>query len=50
MTHEATHAKHDSAAGAAMLPAIFSIILTLIWGSYTALVLYEIFRLPMPAH
>ena len=41
--------KHDGASSGT-LPAIFSIILTLIWGGYTALVLYEIFRLPMPSH
>jgi hypothetical protein len=34
---------------AAMLPAIVAIILTLIWGGYTALVLVEIFSTPVPA-
>ena len=36
-------------ASAAMLPAIVGILLTLIWGGYTALVLIEIFTTPLPA-
>ena len=36
-------------ASAAMLPALVGILLTLIWGGYTALVLYEIMKAPLPA-
>jgi hypothetical protein len=52
MTHEATHAKHAHAtdAGSATLPAAFSILLTLIWGAYTALVCFEIFSTPLAPH
>lgn len=50
MTHEATHAKHADASGSATLPAAFSILLTLIWGAYTALVCIEIFSTPLPPH
>ena len=32
-----------------MLPAIGAIILTLVWGAYTLLVVFEIFTSPMPA-
>jgi hypothetical protein len=31
-----------------MLPAIVAIILTLAWGAYTVLVVYEIFSSPLP--
>lgn len=34
--------------GAAMLPAIGAIILTLVWGAYTLLVVFEIFTSPIP--
>ena len=50
MTHEATHAKHGSESGSAMLPAAFSILLTAIWGAYTLLVCIEIFSTPLPPH
>jgi hypothetical protein len=36
-------------AGAAMLPAIGAIILTLVWGAYTVLIVFEIFTSPVPA-
>lgn len=32
-----------------MLPAIASIILTVIWGAYTVLVAVEIFSTPLPS-
>jgi hypothetical protein len=42
--------KHASgSAAAAMLPAVVSIILTLIWAAYTVLVVVEIFNTPPPA-
>jgi hypothetical protein len=47
MTH-ATEAHAATSDGAALLPAIASIILALIWGAYTALVVVEIFSTPMP--
>lgn len=31
-----------------MLPAVASIVLTLIWGAYTVLMLVEIFSTPLP--
>jgi hypothetical protein len=34
---------------AAMLPAMVGILLALIWGGYTALVLFEILSTPLPA-
>jgi hypothetical protein len=36
-------------AGAAMLPAIAAVILTLVWGAYTVLIVFEIFTSPVPA-
>jgi hypothetical protein len=39
----------ESGAASAMLPAVVSVILTLIWGAYTVLVLVEILRTPLPA-
>ena len=38
-----------SGPAAAMLPAVVSVILSLIWAAYTVLVLAEIFSTPMPA-
>jgi hypothetical protein len=37
-----------TSAGAAVLPAVASIILALIWGAYTALVAIEIFSTSLP--
>lgn len=39
----------DRGSASAMLPAVVSVILTLIWGAYTVLVLVEIFSTPLPA-
>ncbi|MGE0743069.1 MAG: hypothetical protein AB7O98_17160 [Hyphomonadaceae bacterium] len=48
MTHEATHkASHRGSAG---LPAVGAIILTALWGAYTATVVFEIFAMPWPAY
>ncbi len=44
---EKSHA--SGSAAAAMLPAVVSTILTLIWTAYTVLVLVEIFKTPLPA-
>jgi len=42
-------ADDSHSSGAAMLPMIGAIILTLVWGAYTLLVVFEIFTSPMPA-
>jgi hypothetical protein len=41
-------ADDSHSAGAALLPAIGAIILTLVWGAYTLLVVFEIFTSPIP--
>jgi hypothetical protein len=48
MTDHAAHASHAKEAGSAGLPAIFSAILAIIWGAYTALICFEIFSTPLP--
>jgi hypothetical protein len=49
MTHASDAAHATPSAGAAMLPAVAAIILTVIWGAYTALIAVEIFSTPLPA-
>jgi hypothetical protein len=48
MTHTSDAAHATPSAGAAMLPAIAAIILTVIWGAYTLLITVEIFATPFP--
>ena len=47
MTHE--HIASHARGGSAGLPAVTAAILTLIWGVYTALIVYEMASLPVPA-
>ncbi len=49
MTDHAAHASHAKEGSSAALPAIVSVILAIIWGAYTALVVYEIAITPLPA-
>ena len=42
-------AHSDKSGSWAILPAVVSTILTLIWAAYTVLVLVEIFSTPTPA-
>jgi hypothetical protein len=49
MTHETVaHPEHAADGGSVMLPVIGSTVLAIIWGAYTALVLFEIFSTPFP--
>jgi hypothetical protein len=48
MTHASDAAHATPSAGAAMLPAVAAMILTLVWGAYTALVVFEIASTPLP--
>lgn len=48
MTHASDAAHATTSSGAAALPAIAAIILTVIWGAYTALIAVEIFSTPLP--
>ncbi|MDZ4691621.1 hypothetical protein [Terricaulis sp.] len=45
---KSTTAETENRASSAGLPAIGAIILTVIWGAYTLLVLYEILMTPLP--
>jgi hypothetical protein len=49
MTHASDTAHAPTSSGAAMLPAIASIILTVIWGAYTALFAVEVLSIPLPS-
>lgn len=48
MTDHAAHASHAKDSGSAGLAIVVSVVLTIIWGAYTALVCYEIFSTPLP--
>jgi hypothetical protein len=49
MTHQTASAhKSDSGAGAAMLPILGGGILTLLWGAYALLYVYEMILLGAP--